>query len=92
MVISVGSLLSHRLTQTASVDADAGSPAREPLAITVGAIDIKDNKATFSNYGRLIDIFAPGVDILSAWIKEPKKEVTNTEKKRLEGTSMGMLM
>jgi subtilisin family serine protease len=92
MVISLGSLLSYRLTQTALVDADAGSPAREPLAITVGAIDIKDNRANFSNYGRLIDIFAPGVEILSAWIAEPNKEVTNKEEKRLRGTSMGMLM
>jgi subtilisin family serine protease len=70
-------------------DADTGSPAREPLAITVGAIDIKDRKASFSNYGRKIDIFAPGVDIISAWIPEPGKEPTNKEEKKLSGTSMG---
>ena len=41
------------------------SPAREPTAITVGASDIGDWSASFSNYGICVDIFAPGVSILS---------------------------
>ena len=41
------------------------SPAREPTAITVGASDIGDWSASFSNYGICVDIFAPGVNILS---------------------------
>jgi subtilisin family serine protease len=73
-------------------DADTTSPAREPLAITVGAIDVKDKRASFSNYGRKIDIFAPGVDILSAWIAEPHQTPTNKEERRISGTSMGMSM
>ena len=48
-------------------DADACdySPARVPDAITVGASDINDWSATFTNYGTCLDLFAPGVDILS---------------------------
>ncbi|CZT03062.1 probable endopeptidase K [Rhynchosporium agropyri] len=58
------------------------SPASEPLAITVGAIDINDNRATFSNFGSVVDIFAPGVNILSAW--KGSNSATNT----ISGTSM----
>ncbi|KAH7403226.1 peptidase S8/S53 domain-containing protein [Cadophora sp. MPI-SDFR-AT-0126] len=58
------------------------SPASEPLAITVGAIDINDNRASFSNYGSVVDIFAPGVNVLSSWIGS--NSATNT----ISGTSM----
>lgn len=43
------------------------SPARLPSAITVGASDQSDAKAAFSNFGSCVDLFAPGVGILSAW-------------------------
>ncbi len=48
-------------------DACNSSPAREPLAITVGATNSSDQRASFSNYGSCLDIFAPGVNILSSW-------------------------
>ncbi|MFJ9951891.1 S8 family serine peptidase [Kitasatospora sp. NPDC091207] len=47
------------------VDADAHSPGRVPTALTVGATDLDDQRAWFSNYGPLVDLFAPGVDITS---------------------------
>jgi subtilisin family serine protease len=47
------------------------SPARVREAITVGATDIGDSKATFSNYGDCVDIFAPGVNVTSAWYTSP---------------------
>ncbi|KAI0900140.1 oryzin precursor [Annulohypoxylon nitens] len=50
-----------------NVDASLYSPASEPTVCTVGASNITDERATFSNYGDLIDVFAPGVDILSTW-------------------------
>jgi hypothetical protein len=48
------------------IDACTFSPARVSEAITVGATDIGDNKAGFSNYGTCLDLFAPGVSIYSA--------------------------
>jgi subtilisin family serine protease len=50
-----------------NVDACGVSPASAAAAITVGATDPTDTRASFSNYGPCLDIFAPGVDILSAW-------------------------
>jgi subtilisin family serine protease len=58
------------------------SPARVPAAITVGATDINDNRASFSNFGTCVDIFAPGVNITSSW--NSSDTATNT----ISGTSM----
>lgn len=41
------------------------SPANYQNTISVGAIDSAKNRASFSNYGKLVDVSAPGVDILS---------------------------
>ncbi|WP_158891156.1 S8 family peptidase [Amycolatopsis anabasis] len=48
-------------------DASTSSPARVTEAITVGATDKADTRASFSNYGKVVDLFAPGVSITSAW-------------------------
>ncbi|XP_038057879.1 extracellular serine proteinase-like [Patiria miniata] len=63
-------------------DACTASPARAKEAITVGATDIEDERADFSNYGKCVDIFAPGVDIPSLW--KDGDFATNT----ISGTSM----
>merc|ERR1711939_338978 len=47
------------------------SPASEPSAVTVGATDNADYRASYSNYGVCVDIFGPGSDITSAWIGSP---------------------
>ena len=44
------------------------SPGSAANAITVASIDSTDTRASSSNYGPALDIFAPGVGILSAWI------------------------
>jgi subtilisin family serine protease len=49
-----------------NIDAGTRSPARVTEAITVAASDMNDNRASFSNYGAVVDVFAPGVDIVSA--------------------------
>ncbi|MDQ0379331.1 subtilisin family serine protease [Amycolatopsis thermophila] len=58
------------------------SPARVPAAITVGATRSTDARASYSNYGRCLDIFAPGSSITSDWIGSTS--ATNT----ISGTSM----
>ncbi|PGH09501.1 hypothetical protein GX51_00606 [Blastomyces parvus] len=49
-------------------DAGTSSPASEPTVCTVGASDSSDVMAEFSNHGELVDVFAPGVDIVSTYI------------------------
>lgn len=44
------------------------SPASEPSVCTVGSTDRNDAKSSFSNYGSVVDIWAPGTSILSTWI------------------------
>ncbi|MCX4582061.1 S8 family peptidase [Streptomyces sp. NBC_01481] len=58
------------------------SPARVPEAITVGATDNTDRRASFSNYGTCLDLFAPGVNITSSW------KDSNTATNTISGTSM----
>ncbi|MBQ0863668.1 MULTISPECIES: S8 family peptidase [Streptomyces] len=41
------------------------SPARVPAAITLGSTDRGDGRSYFSNYGRCLDLFAPGGSITS---------------------------
>ena len=63
-------------------DAQYYSPARVPNAITVAASSNDDARAWFSNYGSLVDLFAPGVDVLSAGISSATATATYS------GTSM----
>ena len=56
------------------------SPARTPAAITVGATTSTDARASYSNFGSCLDLFAPGSGITSAWLANG----TNT----ISGTSM----
>ena len=63
-------------------DARQFSPARVQEAITVGATDAQDARADFSNWGPGVDLFAPGVQITSAWTGSPF--AVNT----ISGTSM----
>jgi subtilisin family serine protease len=61
-----------------STNACAVSPARVPGAITVGASDRTDKRASFSNYGSCLDLFAPGVDITSAWLSGSANTISGT--------------
>ena len=64
------------------VDAAGTSPARVTEAITVGATGMSDARAFFSNYGSVLDLFAPGESITSAWWDSDTSQVT------ISGTSM----
>ncbi|MFD0414432.1 S8 family peptidase [Streptomyces sp. NPDC127108] len=58
------------------------SPARVKQALTVGATDGRDARATFSNRGAGLDLFAPGVAIRSASIRNDTASTVSS------GTSM----
>ncbi|WP_433211857.1 S8 family serine peptidase [Dactylosporangium sp. CS-047395] len=59
-------------------DACTQSPARVPAAITVGATDATDFRASFSNYGSCLDIFAPGVNIQAKTVKSLRGYLSGT--------------
>lgn len=63
-------------------NACGSSPARVAEAVTVSATNSSDQKASWANYGTCVDIFAPGVSVLSAWYTSDT--ATNT----ISGTSM----
>src|SRR6266540_1077518 len=65
-----------------AADACGASPARTPEAITVGATDSGDQRASFSNFGSCLDIYAPGVGITSASAASDSGSAT------MSGTSM----
>ncbi|MFC8147069.1 S8 family serine peptidase [Streptomyces paradoxus] len=65
-----------------STNASTRSPARVTEAVTVGATTSSDAKASYSNYGTVLDLFAPGSSITSAW--STSDSATNT----ISGTSM----
>lgn len=64
------------------IDSAKESPGSASSAITVGAVDSNWAVADFSNWGKTVDILAPGVDIISTGHK------SNTATASLDGTSM----
>ncbi|MFH8988772.1 S8 family peptidase [Streptomyces sp. NPDC017940] len=65
-----------------STNASTRSPARVTEAITVGATTNTDAKASYSNFGTVLDLFAPGSNITSAW------NTNDTATSTISGTSM----
>ncbi|HYW07620.1 MAG TPA: S8 family serine peptidase [Longimicrobium sp.] len=63
-------------------DACQFSPASAPSAVTVGATAKTDARASYSNHGTCLDIFAPGSGITSAWY------TGDTAINTISGTSM----
>ncbi|MFL5609978.1 MAG: S8 family serine peptidase [Gemmatimonadaceae bacterium] len=59
-------------------DACKYSPARVPNAMTIGATDKTDTKASWSNYGNCVDWFAPGVGITSDWLNNGVNTISGT--------------
>lgn len=51
-----------------NTNAANSSPASESTVCTVGATTSSDARASYSNYGSVVDVFAPGSNILSTWI------------------------
>ncbi|MBT2491578.1 S8 family peptidase [Streptomyces sp. ISL-96] len=65
-----------------SSDAGQGSPARVKEAITVASSTKDDAQSDFSNFGAVVDIYAPGSDITSSW------NDSDGGTKTISGTSM----
>lgn len=65
-----------------NADACGSSPARVPAAITVGATTRTDARASYSNFGTCLDVFAPGDQVVSASFQ------SDTGTSTLSGTSM----
>ncbi|MFC9582563.1 S8 family serine peptidase [Streptomyces yangpuensis] len=65
-----------------SADAGQGSPSRVPEALTVASSTEDDQQSDFSNFGSVVDLYAPGSEITSAW------NDSDTGVKTISGTSM----
>jgi subtilisin family serine protease len=81
------------------LNATYGCPANLARTITVSATDYQDNAASFTNYGTLVDVAAPGCDVLSTrsardthaqnfWVDDPYDPYHGSIYLRLSGTSM----
>lgn len=65
-----------------TLEASNFTPARTAEAITVGATTSTDGFASYSNFGAVVDILAPGSAITSAWF------TSSTAINTISGTSM----
>jgi len=65
-----------------NADACRFTPAHSAAAITVGSTDSSNRRSSFSNYGRCVNIWAPGTGVLSAY------HTSNSATRSLSGTSM----
>jgi serine protease len=85
--IAVSNLVDKKITVVvaagnSNADACNFTPARVAGAITVGATESNDSRASYSNFGSCLDVFAPGSAISSTWIGS--SNAANT----ISGTSM----
>lgn len=85
--IAVSNLIAAGVSVTvaagnSNANACNNSPGRVAAAITTGATTSTDNRASYSNYGTCVDLFAPGSSIASGWYTSDT--ATNT----ISGTSM----
>jgi len=68
--------------QDACATSPSNSGGTQGPAITVGAVGMSGKRSSFSNYGDCVDVYAPGENVISAWIGGP--DMVNS----LSGTSM----
>lgn len=54
------------------------SPASATGVFTVAASDISDKSASFTNFGKDVELYAPGVNIKSTWLSNGTKSISGT--------------
>ncbi|MEV1010155.1 S8 family peptidase [Streptomyces sp. NPDC049881] len=81
---SIASGVTYAIAAGNSYGANAAnySPARVTEAITVASSASNDARSSFSNIGAVVDIYAPGTGITSAW------STSDTATNNISGTSM----
>ena len=61
-----------------SADACNASPASASGVLTVAASGATDTRASFSNYGSCVEVYAPGVSIRSTWLNGTLNTISGT--------------
>ncbi|HEU4322285.1 MAG TPA: S8 family peptidase [Roseiflexaceae bacterium] len=67
------------------------SPASASGTLTVAASDRTDTRASFSNYGGCVDIYAPGVSITSTWLSGGTNTISGTSMASPHAAGVGAL-
>lgn len=67
------------------------SPASAPGTLTLAASDRNDVKASFSNYGGCVDVYAPGVNISSTWLNGGSNTISGTSMASPHAAGLGAL-
>jgi subtilisin family serine protease len=67
------------------------SPSSASGTVTVAASDINDVRASWSNYGGCVDIYAPGVNITSDWLNGGTNTISGTSMATPHVTGVGAL-
>ncbi|OAQ79585.1 peptidase S8, subtilisin-related protein [Purpureocillium lilacinum] len=70
-------------------DASRNSPASEPTVCTVGGTTRSDTRLSSSNYGPIVDIFAPGEAITSTWTNGGTNTISGTSTSAAYITGLG---
>ena len=87
-VVSAGLFLAVAAGNDAA-DASNTSPASAKSACTVGATNLDDSFASYSNYGSVVDVLAPGTNITSDWPGDYIYTMTGTSMATPHVTGLG---
>lgn len=74
-----------------SANACNTSPASASGVMTVAASDRTDRRASFSNFGSCVEVYAPGVAIKSAWLNGGTNTISGTSMATPHVTGVGAL-
>ena len=67
------------------------SPASAAGTLTVAASSSTDTRASFSNYGNCVDVYAPGVSIKSTWLNGGTNTISGTSMASPHAAGVGAL-